>query len=257
MNSHYCYYWVIIIYPTFSILSKTCSFPVIFLFSLIMEGLWHFRVNAALNASIEYLNFKLGCNTPQFQCFLCSHQRNRHWRLIYVTDSFNLLIFILFWYLFFYFFSDPPEKPKNLSCQTNLTSPNTMTCSWDPGQRNPLLRTSYSLHTFKRYNIFISSTHSIVKCWNISWTVHSIALSVMFIVPFAKHSFKVALCFLHHIFFIFQGWEKEPQLWGAIWTKSLYHPTSWVLLILWNGNICESSESTGWSNLAVYYFGTC
>lgn len=104
MNSHYCYYWVIIIYPTFSILSKTCLFPVIFLFSLIMEGLWHFRVNAALNASIEYLNFKLGCNTPQFQCFLCSHQRNRHWRLIYVADSFNLLIFILLWYIYIFFF---------------------------------------------------------------------------------------------------------------------------------------------------------
>ncbi|XP_047455669.1 granulocyte colony-stimulating factor receptor [Mugil cephalus] len=41
----------------------------------------------------------------------------------------------------------PPEAPQNLSCLTNLTKPNTMTCSWDPGQRETHLLTNYSLHT--------------------------------------------------------------------------------------------------------------
>ncbi|KAM9309866.1 granulocyte colony-stimulating factor receptor isoform 1-T3 [Pholidichthys leucotaenia] len=39
-----------------------------------------------------------------------------------------------------------PEIPQNLSCQTNLTSPLTMTCSWDPGQETHLF-TKYTLHT--------------------------------------------------------------------------------------------------------------
>lgn len=63
--------------------------------------------------------------------------------LIHVIDSFNLLIF----FFLFYFFPDPPETPQNLSCQTNLTTTTVMTCSWDPGQRDPLLPTSYKLHT--------------------------------------------------------------------------------------------------------------
>ncbi|XP_034409017.1 granulocyte colony-stimulating factor receptor isoform X2 [Cyclopterus lumpus] len=41
----------------------------------------------------------------------------------------------------------PPEAPQNLSCQTNLTTPNTLTCSWDPGQQETLLDTEYTLHT--------------------------------------------------------------------------------------------------------------
>ncbi|XP_031709374.1 granulocyte colony-stimulating factor receptor [Anarrhichthys ocellatus] len=41
----------------------------------------------------------------------------------------------------------PPEAPQNLSCQTNLTTPNTLTCSWDPGQQETHLPTKYSLHT--------------------------------------------------------------------------------------------------------------
>ncbi|KAM6935147.1 granulocyte colony-stimulating factor receptor [Lycodopsis pacificus] len=41
----------------------------------------------------------------------------------------------------------PPEAPQNLSCQTNLTTPNTLTCRWDPGQQETHLRTKYSLHT--------------------------------------------------------------------------------------------------------------
>lgn len=41
----------------------------------------------------------------------------------------------------------PPEPPQNLSCQTNLTTPNTLTCSWDPGQQNTHLLTQYTLHT--------------------------------------------------------------------------------------------------------------
>ncbi|KAK1895585.1 Granulocyte colony-stimulating factor receptor [Dissostichus eleginoides] len=41
----------------------------------------------------------------------------------------------------------PPEAPQNTSCQTNLTTPNTLTCSWDPGQQETHLLTKYSLHT--------------------------------------------------------------------------------------------------------------
>nr|XP_046254767.1 granulocyte colony-stimulating factor receptor [Scatophagus argus]XP_046254768.1 granulocyte colony-stimulating factor receptor [Scatophagus argus] len=41
----------------------------------------------------------------------------------------------------------PPEAPQNLSCQTNLTNPNTLTCSWDPGQQKTYLYTKYTLHT--------------------------------------------------------------------------------------------------------------
>ncbi|XP_069559935.1 granulocyte colony-stimulating factor receptor [Brachyistius frenatus] len=41
----------------------------------------------------------------------------------------------------------PPEAPQNLSCQTNLTTPNTLTCSWDAGQQETHLLTKYTLHT--------------------------------------------------------------------------------------------------------------
>uniref|UniRef100_A0A7N8YLA3 Colony stimulating factor 3 receptor n=1 Tax=Mastacembelus armatus TaxID=205130 RepID=A0A7N8YLA3_9TELE len=41
----------------------------------------------------------------------------------------------------------PPLAPQNLSCQTNLTTPNTLTCSWDPGQQETHLPTKYTLHT--------------------------------------------------------------------------------------------------------------
>lgn len=41
----------------------------------------------------------------------------------------------------------PPEAPQNLSCQTNLTTPETLTCSWDPGQQETHLPTKYTLHT--------------------------------------------------------------------------------------------------------------
>ncbi|KAG7216874.1 hypothetical protein INR49_001528 [Caranx melampygus] len=39
-----------------------------------------------------------------------------------------------------------PELPQNLSCQTNLTT-DTLTCSWDPGQLETHLLTTYTLHT--------------------------------------------------------------------------------------------------------------
>ncbi|XP_045901943.1 granulocyte colony-stimulating factor receptor isoform X2 [Micropterus dolomieu] len=41
----------------------------------------------------------------------------------------------------------PPEAPQNLSCQTNLTTPNTLTCTWDPGRQATHLHTKYTLHT--------------------------------------------------------------------------------------------------------------
>ncbi|KAM9353902.1 granulocyte colony-stimulating factor receptor [Symphorus nematophorus] len=41
----------------------------------------------------------------------------------------------------------PPEAPQNLSCQTNLTTPNTLACSWDPGQQDTHLPTKYTIHT--------------------------------------------------------------------------------------------------------------
>ncbi|KAA8591763.1 hypothetical protein FQN60_017137 [Etheostoma spectabile] len=40
----------------------------------------------------------------------------------------------------------PPEVPQNLSCQTNLTTPETLTCNWDPGQKETHLHTMYTLH---------------------------------------------------------------------------------------------------------------
>ncbi|CAL9705127.1 unnamed protein product [Knipowitschia caucasica] len=39
-----------------------------------------------------------------------------------------------------------PSVPQSLQCQTNLTQPLSMLCSWDPG-RSSLLPTKYSLHT--------------------------------------------------------------------------------------------------------------
>ncbi|KAJ0066593.1 hypothetical protein NL108_015484, partial [Boleophthalmus pectinirostris] len=39
-----------------------------------------------------------------------------------------------------------PSLPQNLHCQTNLTTPSTMLCSWDPG-KDSHLPTKYSLHT--------------------------------------------------------------------------------------------------------------
>uniref|UniRef100_A0A667Z0B2 Colony stimulating factor 3 receptor n=1 Tax=Myripristis murdjan TaxID=586833 RepID=A0A667Z0B2_9TELE len=41
----------------------------------------------------------------------------------------------------------PPAVPQNLRCQTNLTFPSTLTCRWDPGQKETHLRTNYTLHT--------------------------------------------------------------------------------------------------------------
>uniref|UniRef100_A0A672GQA5 Fibronectin type-III domain-containing protein n=1 Tax=Salarias fasciatus TaxID=181472 RepID=A0A672GQA5_SALFA len=46
----------------------------------------------------------------------------------------------------------PPEAPQNLSCQTNLTTPKRLTCSWDAGQRETHLLTKYTLHTQIRYS---------------------------------------------------------------------------------------------------------
>uniref|UniRef100_A0A3P9IVW5 Colony stimulating factor 3 receptor (granulocyte) n=1 Tax=Oryzias latipes TaxID=8090 RepID=A0A3P9IVW5_ORYLA len=44
----------------------------------------------------------------------------------------------------------PPEVPQNLSCQANLTRPISLTCSWDPGELQTYLHTSYSLHSKTR-----------------------------------------------------------------------------------------------------------
>lgn len=41
----------------------------------------------------------------------------------------------------------PPPAPQNLSCQTNLTNPNTLTCNWDPRQQDTHLLTKYILFT--------------------------------------------------------------------------------------------------------------
>ncbi|XP_041649322.1 granulocyte colony-stimulating factor receptor isoform X2 [Cheilinus undulatus] len=53
----------------------------------------------------------------------------------------------------------PPEAPQNLRCQTNLTTPNTLTCSWDPGQKETHLLTKYTLHT----EIWDSNVHNIYE----------------------------------------------------------------------------------------------
>lgn len=42
---------------------------------------------------------------------------------------------------------NPPEMPQNLSCQTNLTSPITLRCRWDPRLQDSHLPTKYTLHT--------------------------------------------------------------------------------------------------------------
>uniref|UniRef100_A0A8C6UW14 Colony stimulating factor 3 receptor n=1 Tax=Neogobius melanostomus TaxID=47308 RepID=A0A8C6UW14_9GOBI len=42
-----------------------------------------------------------------------------------------------------------PSVPHHLHCQTNLTMPSTMSCTWDPG-RDSHLPTTYSLHTHIR-----------------------------------------------------------------------------------------------------------
>ncbi|MED6291214.1 hypothetical protein CHARACLAT_021156, partial [Characodon lateralis] len=44
----------------------------------------------------------------------------------------------------------PPETPQNLSCQTNLTNPDTLNCIWDTGQQDTHLPTKYTLHTEMR-----------------------------------------------------------------------------------------------------------
>lgn len=48
-----------------------------------------------------------------------------------------------------------PSVPHQIHCLTNLTTPSTMTCTWDPG-RDSLLPTNYSLYT----HIRDSSNHS-------------------------------------------------------------------------------------------------
>ncbi|CAL8249081.1 unnamed protein product [Lota lota] len=40
-----------------------------------------------------------------------------------------------------------PVAPGSLGCLTNLTTPSTMTCSWEPGPQDPLLPTNYTLYT--------------------------------------------------------------------------------------------------------------
>ncbi|KAM6967587.1 granulocyte colony-stimulating factor receptor [Aplochiton taeniatus] len=40
----------------------------------------------------------------------------------------------------------PPAVPQNLQCVTNLTRPNSMSCTWDPGKETHL-PTKYTLHT--------------------------------------------------------------------------------------------------------------
>ncbi|XP_066506404.1 interleukin-6 receptor subunit beta isoform X2 [Hoplias malabaricus] len=53
----------------------------------------------------------------------------------------------------------PPLKPKNFTCIAFLSDklqPATMTCSWDPGTRDPHIKTTYSLNAFvlsiEKYN---------------------------------------------------------------------------------------------------------
>uniref|UniRef100_A0A3B3WX55 Colony stimulating factor 3 receptor (granulocyte) n=1 Tax=Poecilia mexicana TaxID=48701 RepID=A0A3B3WX55_9TELE len=41
----------------------------------------------------------------------------------------------------------PPEEPQNLTCQTKFSSPSSLNCEWEPGQRDTHLPTKYSLHT--------------------------------------------------------------------------------------------------------------
>ncbi|KAM9797834.1 granulocyte colony-stimulating factor receptor-like [Neosynchiropus ocellatus] len=42
----------------------------------------------------------------------------------------------------------PPSAPQNLSCQTNLTAPYTLTCQWNNGRQETHLPTQYHLHTW-------------------------------------------------------------------------------------------------------------
>lgn len=63
--------------------------------------------------------------------------------LINLRFSWNFCVWF-FWSL------DPPEVPQNLSCQANLTRTLTLTCSWDPGQSQTYLPTSYSVHSETR-----------------------------------------------------------------------------------------------------------
>ncbi|XP_075907045.1 granulocyte colony-stimulating factor receptor isoform X3 [Nelusetta ayraudi] len=41
----------------------------------------------------------------------------------------------------------PPTAAQNISCQTNLSFPNTLVCRWDPSLQETYLATRYSLHT--------------------------------------------------------------------------------------------------------------
>lgn len=45
------------------------------------------------------------------------------------------------------YFPDPPTAAQNISCQTNLSFPNTLVCRWDPSLQETHLATRYSLHT--------------------------------------------------------------------------------------------------------------
>lgn len=54
---------------------------------------------------------------------------------------------------------------------------------------------------------------------------------------------------------VLQG--SELLLRRAAWTQSLYRPTLWDHPLLWNGNICKSSEWAGHCDLAAHYFGAC
>ncbi|KAJ3597380.1 hypothetical protein NHX12_000907 [Muraenolepis orangiensis] len=47
----------------------------------------------------------------------------------------------------------PPVAPGRVSCQTNLTTPSTMTCSWDPGHQETLMPTQYKLGQNRSYDV--------------------------------------------------------------------------------------------------------
>lgn len=75
-----------------------------------------------------------------------------------------------------------PSVPQHLHCQTNLTTPSTMLCSWDPGRDSHLL-TNYSLHTKRSrfrassYNVPPGHHHYTIPRGGFSW-FHDIEIYV-------------------------------------------------------------------------------
>lgn len=127
------------------------------------------------------------------------------------------------------YFPDPPTAAQNISCQTNLSFPNTLVCRWDPSLQETHLATRYSLHT------------------EIGWIIRRGKKRLKQNTDQPSHQSVATVPF--------QGFRPEPLLRAAARSPPLQHSPFRLCLFLWDENICEGSKWTGRSNLRGSRFG--